>query len=62
MTTTILHRPERIVVGIDGSVASHAAVRWAITHGRSGDSVTPRACLVVIPLADKTDSGIALCQ
>ena len=40
MTTTILRRPERVVFGIDGSVASHAAVRWAITHARSGDTVT----------------------
>lgn len=40
MTTTLHHRPERIAVGVDGSVASHAAVRWAIAHARSGDSVT----------------------
>jgi nucleotide-binding universal stress UspA family protein len=26
--------PERIVVGVDGSAASHDALRWAITEGR----------------------------
>lgn len=34
------HRhPERIAVGIDGSTASHAAVRWAIDHAQPGDTV-----------------------
>ena len=33
------HHAERIAVGIDGSIASHAAVRWAIDHARSGDTV-----------------------
>ena len=40
MNTIIRHRPERIVVGTDGSVASHAAVRWAIDHAQPGDTVT----------------------
>lgn len=40
MTCTHHHSPERICVGVDGSVASHAAVRWAIDHARSGDTVT----------------------
>lgn len=40
MTSTQYHSPERICVGIDGSIASHAAVRWAIDHARSGDTVT----------------------
>ena len=37
---TARHHPERIAVGIDGSIASHAAVRWAIDHARPGDTVT----------------------
>lgn len=37
---TASHRhPERIAVGIDGSLASHAAVRWAVGHARPGDTV-----------------------
>ena len=32
-------RPETIAVGIDGSLASRAAVRWAINHARPGDTV-----------------------
>lgn len=32
-------RPETIAVGIDGSLASRAAVRWAIEHARPGDTV-----------------------
>lgn len=39
MTTD--HRdPERIAVGIDGSIASHHAVCWAIDHARAGDTIT----------------------
>ncbi len=37
--TAAHHQPERIAVGIDGSIASHAAVRWAIDHARPGDTV-----------------------
>lgn len=33
------HRAERIAVGIDGSLDSHAAARWALAHARSGDTV-----------------------
>jgi nucleotide-binding universal stress UspA family protein len=33
------HRSERIAVGIDGSLESHAAARWALAHARSGDTV-----------------------
>lgn len=36
---TFHHHPERIAVGIDGSTASHAAVRWAIDHAQPGDTV-----------------------
>lgn len=39
MTSTGHPHPERIVVGIDGSLASHAAVRWAVDHARPGDKV-----------------------
>ena len=31
---------ERIAVGIDGSLESRAAVRWAVDHARSGDTIT----------------------
>lgn len=30
---------ERIVVGIDGSLSSHAAVRWALNHARPDDTI-----------------------
>lgn len=28
-------RPDTVVVGVDGSAASRAALRWALTHGRA---------------------------
>lgn len=28
------HRPERVVVGVDGSAASERALRWGVEHGR----------------------------
>ena len=33
-------QPTRIVVGVDGSTASRAAVRWAVEHAHPGDTVT----------------------
>ena len=33
-------QPEHIVVGTDGSLNAHAAIRWAIDHAREGDTVT----------------------
>ena len=63
MTTTIPHRPERIVVGVDGSIASHAAVRWAATHARSGDTVTlahawqPSPAMIEAGLVDPDDES-----
>lgn len=65
MTTTVPHQPERIVVGIDGSVASHAAVRWAITHARDGDTVTlthawqPSPAMIEAGLVDPDDESCA---
>lgn len=38
-TTPTTRRPRRIVVGVDGSLGSHAAVRWAIDNARAGDTV-----------------------
>ena len=41
MSTVAEHRrPERIAVGIDGSLSAHAAVRWAVDHARPGDTIT----------------------
>ena len=37
--STGLHHAEQIVVGVDGSLASRAAVRWAVDHARPGDKV-----------------------
>ena len=37
MTTT---RVQHVVVGVDGSMASRAAVRWAVEHAHPGDSIT----------------------
>ena len=65
MTTTLRRLPERIAVGVDGSVASHAAVRWAITHARSGDTVTlvyvwqPSPVTVESVLVDPNDDSAA---
>ena len=36
------HTGEQIVVGVDGSASARAALRWAISHARAGDTV----CLV----------------
>lgn len=65
MTTTVPHRPERIVVGIDGSVASHAAARWAVTHAQRGDTVTlthawqPSPAMIEAGLVDPDDDSCA---
>lgn len=65
MVTTALHRPERIVVGVDGSVASHAAVRWAVTHAQPGDTVTlthawqPSPAMIEAGLVDPDDESCA---
>ncbi len=40
MISTAPRPLERIAVGIDGSLCSHAAVRWAIDHARPGDIIT----------------------
>jgi nucleotide-binding universal stress UspA family protein len=63
MTTILHHRPERIAVGVDGSVASHAAVRWALDHARSGDTVTlvhvlqPSPITIETGLVDSSDDS-----
>ena len=31
--------PNTITVGVDGSIESHAALRWAVDHARPGDTV-----------------------
>lgn len=59
------HRPEQIVVGVDGSLESHAALRWAIDHARPGDTVTlchafqPSPVAVSVGLADPDDDTAA---
>ena len=40
MTSTSHRHPDRIAVGIDGSLWAHAAIRWAIDHARPGDTIT----------------------
>lgn len=40
MTAPRSGHPTRIVVGVDGSMASRAAVRWAVEHARPDDAVT----------------------
>ena len=40
MTASRSVHPTRIVVGVDGSTASRAAVRWAVEHAGAGDTVT----------------------
>lgn len=40
MTTQELHQGEHIVVGVDGSSNSRAAIRWAIAHAGRGDTIT----------------------
>lgn len=32
-------RPQHITVGVDGSIESHAALRWAVDHAHPGDTV-----------------------
>lgn len=54
-------RSETVAVGIDGSLASRAAVRWAINHARPGDTVDlvhawkPSPTLVATGLARQDD-------
>lgn len=63
--TTATRVPERIVVGIDGSLNSHAAVRWAIGHAQAGDTVTlvhawrASPSMVSAGLADPHDDSAA---
>lgn len=40
MPASPLHQPRSILVGVDSSLASRAAVRWAVDNARSGDTVT----------------------
>jgi nucleotide-binding universal stress UspA family protein len=57
--------PETIAVGIDGSLAARAAVRWAINHARPGDTVDlihawePSPTLVATGLARQDDDAPA---
>jgi nucleotide-binding universal stress UspA family protein len=37
--TTNERDPERTIVGIDGSLASRAAIRWAVQHAHPGDTI-----------------------
>lgn len=59
------HDPERIVVGIDGSSPSRAAVRWALAHGRPGDTIVlvhawePSPAMVDAGLVDRSDDSAA---
>ena len=65
MTSTSHRRSERIAVGIDGSLCSHAAVRWAIAHARPGDTITlvhawrPSPSMVSTASVDPTDDSAA---
>lgn len=33
------HKGEQIIVGIDGSANARAALRWSISHARTGDTI-----------------------
>jgi nucleotide-binding universal stress UspA family protein len=63
MTTN--RAPERIVVGLDGSLASRAAVRWALHHAHPGDTVhlvhalEPSPSIVRAGLADDDQDSSA---
>ena len=65
MTSASRHEPERIVVGIDGSICSRAAVRWAVDHAQPGDTValvhawSASPSMVATGLADPTDDAAA---
>ena len=56
---------ETIAVGIDGSLASRAAVRWAVRHARPGDTVDlvhawmPSPTTVATGLCRPDDDGAA---
>lgn len=57
--------PENIVVGVDGSLTSRAALRWAIEHARPSDTVTvlhvwsPSPSMVEVGLAAADDDAAA---
>ncbi len=65
MSPTKTRSPEQIAVGIDGSLDSHAAVRWAIDHARPGDTITlahvwrPSPSMVDAGLTDPSDETAA---
>lgn len=65
MTAAGRRHAERIVVGIDGSLGSHAAVRWAIDHAQPGDTITlvhawrASPSMVGTGLVDPTDDTAA---
>ena len=51
------HRPEHVLVGVDGSPSSRRALLWALDHARPGDTIT----LVHVwqPSAVMVDAGFA---
>jgi nucleotide-binding universal stress UspA family protein len=53
------HHPEQVIVGIDGSVASRAALRWALDHAHPGDTIH---LLHAAPSTPSTHAGIASCD
>lgn len=65
MTPARDHASERIVVGIDGSPSSRAAVRWAIAHARPGDTIVlvhawePSPAMIDAGLVDRNDDSPA---
>jgi nucleotide-binding universal stress UspA family protein len=56
-TRTIRRRGERIAVGVDGSINSRAAVRWAVDHARPGDTVVLVHIWARRPAASGPDLG-----
>jgi nucleotide-binding universal stress UspA family protein len=48
---------ERIAVGVDGSLTSRAAVRWAVSHARPGDSIVLVHVFGPRPAASGPDLG-----
>jgi len=56
-TATRRDEVERIAVGVDGSLNSRAAVRWAVGHARPGDSVLLVHAWEARPAAARPDLG-----
>ena len=51
-------RPQRITVGVDGSIESHAALLWAVDNAQPGDTVHVVYCWKPSPIIVGLEDGL----